>query len=102
MNLKDWAESFYFGRQWRKTRDEFLKSKNWMCERCGEAATIAHHKKWLTRNNINDVNVTLNWNNLEALCQDCHNKEHHRNDKKKRYAFDEAGNLVSLPYSLKD
>lgn len=39
--------------------------------------------------------------NLEALCQDCHNKEHHRNDKKKRYAFDEAGNLISPPIRSK-
>lgn len=65
-----------------------------MCERCGEAATIVHHKKWLTRNNINDVNITLNCKNLEALCQDCHNKEHHRHEREqKRYIVDKDGNV---------
>ena len=38
---------------------------------------------------------------LEYVCEDCHNKEHHRNDKKKRYAFDEAGNLISPPIRSK-
>lgn len=39
--------------------------------------------------------------NLEALCQDCHNKEHHRKDKKRRYMFDEEGNLISPPIRRK-
>jgi len=43
----------------------------------------------------------LNLDNLEYVCEDCHNKEHHRNDKKKRYAFDEAGNLISPPIRSK-
>ena len=27
---------------------------------------------------------TLGWDNLEALCQDCHNKEHHRQRQQSR------------------
>lgn len=98
--MKPWAERFYNSDAWRSCRDSFLKSKGYLCERCSTpdnpvTAKIAHHKTYLTKQNINDPYIALSWDNLEALCQDCHNKEHHRNDKKKRYAFDEAGNLVS-------
>ena len=91
---------------WRSCRDSFLKSKGYLCERCSTpddpvTAKIAHHKTYLTKQNINDPYIALSWDNLEALCQDCHNKEHHRNDKKKRYAFDEAGNLISPPIRSK-
>ena len=34
-----------------------------------------HHKIYLTPQNINDPAVTLAEDNLELLCQDCHNKE---------------------------
>lgn len=97
--MKPWAEKFYNSDAWRSCRDSFLKSKGYLCERCSTpdnpvTAKIAHHKTYLTRQNVNDPHIALSWDNLEALCQDCHNKEHHRNDKKKRYAFDEAGNLL--------
>ena len=96
--MKDWAESFYLSKRWRQTRDDFLKHKNLTCERCGEAATIAHHRIWLTKENINDVNLTLNWKNLEALCQNCHNVEHHsKKRKQKRYIVDENGNVLPPP-----
>ena len=71
-----------------------------MCERCKargiyKPGYIVHHKEYITPGNISNPNITLNLDNLEYVCEDCHNKEHHRNDKKKRYAFDEAGNLIS-------
>lgn len=31
---------------------------------------------------------------LEALCQDCHNKEHHKQERHKRYQFDENGGIL--------
>lgn len=37
------------------------------------------------------------WDNLEALCQDCHNKEHHKQERHKRYRFDENGGILP-PY----
>lgn len=99
-DLKAWAEWFYNSDAWRACREAFLQSKGYLCERCSTpddpvAAKIAHHKTYLTKVNINDPYITLSWDNLEALCQDCHNKEHHRAERRKRYAFDEAGNLIS-------
>ena len=43
------------------------------------------------------ISVTLCWDNLEALCQDCHNKEHHKQERHKRYRFDENGGILP-PY----
>lgn len=73
-----------------------MKSKHWLCERCGGAAKIAHHKTWLNKDNINNPDITLNWDNLEALCQDCHNKEHNSNKEavQEGLMFDENGDLI--------
>ena len=95
--MKAWAKSFYLSAAWEKTRAAYLMSQDYICERCGQPAKIVHHKRWLNRENINDISVTLCWDNLEALCQDCHNKEHHRGERKKRYSFDANGNLVYPP-----
>lgn len=99
--MKAWAEKFYNSEPWRQCRDGFLKSKYYMCERCAKAgdivtAKIAHHKTYLTKDNINDPNIALSWKNLEALCQDCHNKEHHKGNNK-RYVFDESGKIIPPP-----
>ena len=92
--MKAWAKEFYTSRSWIDTRAAYMLSQQWICERCGEPAKICHHKTWLTQKNISNPYISLNWNNLEALCQDCHNKEHHRRDKANRYKFDEHGNIL--------
>lgn len=102
--LKEFAKTFYASKAWHDCRRAFLMSKNNLCERCSTPdnpviADIVHHKVYLNRHNINDPNVTLCWDNLEALCQDCHNKEHHRKGGEKRYSFDEDGNVVLPPIS---
>ena len=89
--MKPWAERFYNSEAWRACRDGFLKSKGYLCERCSTpadpvVAKIAHHKTYLTKQNINDPAIALSWDNL---------------DDRRRYAFDEEGNLVSPPYSPK-
>ena len=74
-------------------------SKHNLCERCAKkneivVAKIAHHRVWLTKDNIGDPAITLAWDNLEALCQDCHNREHHRSKKQQRYSFDKGGQVI--------
>lgn len=93
---KDWAYAFYHSRTWKQCRAAFLTSKHWLCQRCLRPASVAHHKKYLTPTNIGDASVTLSWDNLEALCSDCHNNEHHRTVEATRngLGFDEEGNLV--------
>ena len=92
--MKKWAEAFYLSKAWEHTREAYLKSQHNICERCGEPAKICHHRTWLTRDNINNPYITLCWDNLEALCQECHNKEHHKHKPKLRYSFDAEGNII--------
>lgn len=95
--MKDWAKSFYNSRAWQECRRNFLQ-QNPFCERCMSEgrwtpAVHVHHKTYLTPQNIGDASVSLNFANLEALCQACHNMEHHRTSRR-RYFMDEAGNII--------
>lgn len=67
---------FYHSTAWRKLSRAYLLSKNYICERCGSPAEICHHKKHLTEKNYRDPAISLNADNLEALCLACHNNEH--------------------------
>lgn len=91
---KAFAFKFYRSKQWKHTKDAYMKSQHGICERCGKPAKIVHHRIWLTPDNINDPNITLNWSNLEALCQECHNAEHiGQPECADGTFFDEEGNL---------
>lgn len=92
--MKAWAKSFYLSQSWEQTRAAYLTAQDFICERCGEPAKIVHHKKYITRDNVNDAGITLSWDNLEALCQDCHNKEHHKQTPKLRYRFGADGGIL--------
>ncbi|MBG9937441.1 HNH endonuclease [Bacillus tropicus] len=92
---KNYAKAFYNGASWRKCKNGFMQSKHYLCERCGDIAVICHHKQYITPQNINNPNITLNWDNLEALCQTCHNQEHHSGDIcANGLVFDNKGNLI--------
>lgn len=86
---------FYHGKAWRQLSKAFLMSKHYICERCGQPAEIAHHKQYLTIQNVTDPEIALNPGNLEALCQSCHNMEHFGQGGATAagLAFDEYGNL---------
>ena len=100
---KDFAKAFYRSKEWRKCREAYIQSVNGLCERClakGKLVPgyIVHHKIHLTPENINNPEITLNWDNLEYLCHDCHNKEHGVGKPaevtREGLVFDEFGGLV--------
>lgn len=95
--MKEYARSFYKGKQWKRVSCLYMSSKGYVCERCGGVGEICHHKKYITPWNINNPNVTLNMDNLECLCMDCHNKEH--SCKHSRAVFDESGNMIAAKES---
>jgi len=97
--VKEFAEKFYSSKAWRRCRKNYLTKVFGLCERCGEIAKVAHHRIVLTPQNINDMDVTLSHDNLEALCQECHNHEHHGTAERVDlgYAFDAAGNIIYPP-----
>lgn len=90
--MRDFASKFYLSAAWKRTREAYFRSRCGICERCGAAGKIVHHKTYLTPNNIGNPKVTLSFDNLELLCQDCHNKEHAPKPKV-RYRIDADGNL---------
>lgn len=67
-----------------------------VCAKCGGVFDISelrpHHKVELTLDNIDDVNVTLNPDNIEVLCHDCHNAAH------KRFGYTVGAKHVYLVY----
>lgn len=93
---KEFAKWFYNSKAWIECRAAYIISVFGLCERCGKPGHIVHHKKKLTPQNINDPSVTLNWSLLEYVCLECHNKDElgEHTEKKKRYRFDEEGNVL--------
>lgn len=88
-------QEFYHSRAWKRLSRAFLLSRNYICERCGKPAEIAHHKQYLTAQNMTDPDIALNPANLEALCMDCHNREHFGRGGATAagLVFDENGNI---------
>ena len=85
----------YKSKRWQALRKE-KKMHDPFCERCKvkgiyEPARIVHHKEYITLENYLDDSVFFNIENLESLCQECHNKEHFRD--KEEYFFDNEGNV---------
>ena len=92
---------FYEGKTWRDCQKAYMVKANHLCERClargrYEPARIVHHKVHLTAANFGDPELMYGFNNLEALCLDCHNTEHRRGTATKRWEFVD-GELVTKP-----
>ena len=87
--------AFYKGKKWDKCRTAYLSSVNHICERCGEPAYIVHHLHYLTPDNYTDPDISLNPDNLQAVCFKCHNEIHVKTDAcVDGLEFDQDGNLV--------
>jgi hypothetical protein len=73
---------FYSSKDWRMLRRNIIIQRGMQCNRCkGVYAMhklIGHHIIPLTDSNINNPNITLNADNVEIICQTCHNNEHYR------------------------
>lgn len=79
--MKEYAKGFYKSAAWKRARQQVITRSNGLCERCKargiyKPGYIVHHKEYITPGNINNPNITLNLDNLEYVCEDCHNKEH--------------------------
>jgi 5-methylcytosine-specific restriction endonuclease McrA len=100
-------QGFYYTQAWKNAREAYKRSKGGLCERCLDKGyivpgEIVHHKIRLTPENINDPNISLNWDNLQLVCRKCHaeihedvyeeqKQTHHRS--KKRYWIDRSGRI---------
>ena len=93
---REFARAFYSSGAWKRCRKDYAKSVGFWCEECLERGVFTmgdevHHVIALTPENINDPNITLNWNNLKLLCEKCHKAKLR---KKKRFFVDKDGRLV--------
>lgn len=97
--MKDFAKQFYSSKAWKECREAYKKSVGYQCERCKakgllSPAEIVHHKIHINRHNIKNPKITLNFDNLEALCRACHGEEHKKVER--RYKADENGRVTAL------
>lgn len=89
-------KAFYHSSAWLHCREGYLAKVGGLCERCMlkgiiRPAKVVHHKEYITAANVTDPEVLLAYDNLEALCQDCHNQEHFKNIK--RYVVNDDGRV---------
>jgi len=95
--MKEYAESFYKSQKWQDCRDSYMKSVGCMCERCASKgimtpAEIVHHIKHINVKTIKDPNITLNYDNLMAVCRKCHAELH--GQKMRRFTILEDGTVI--------
>ena len=93
--MQAWAKEFYNSTTWKETRKYIFNRDFGLCVRCGSPGEIVHHKKYLTKKNINIHSISLGEDNLELLCRDCHAIEHEGVSAcQAGLAFDAMGNLI--------
>lgn len=96
--MRSIERTFYKSAAWKRCREGYIKKCGGLCERCLAKGLIVpgyivHHKIHLNADNVNEPSIALNYDNLEYLCLDCHNKEHFGQNEK-RYHIDENGNVI--------
>lgn len=78
----DPIHAFYCRKDYLTLAQSCKVKSDGVCARCRGVFDIAdlrpHHKIELTLDNIDDVSVTLNPDNIEVLCHECHNAVHAR------------------------
>lgn len=68
---------FYNSPDWKiRLAPKYMADKGYKCEVCGAIASEVHHK--IPIKTDEGWERRLDYNNLKALCLDCHNNEHNR------------------------
>lgn len=96
--MKPYAERFYKSTAWKNCSQVYLHRQGYLCEECLKRglhtpATLVHHIVHISPENIGDPSVTLNFDNLEALCVDCH-AAIHSGSERRRYRLDDMGRVL--------
>ena len=78
-------QSFYNKSEWRKIRKAKLMAQP-LCELCGAVAEHIHHIISFVNEDdaMKQMELLLNWENLQSLCQECHNRLHNEDLKRKK------------------
>lgn len=78
---KPYAKQFYSSKAWQTCRNEYAKKVGLLCENClkqgiYKPGVIVHHKIEIDPITIEKPEITLNFDNLELLCRECHAQRH--------------------------
>lgn len=91
------VEAFYHTKEWKKAKEDVLQRDHHLCVLCGKPGFIVHHIKPLTEDNVSDPSISLSSDNLETLCEACHNTIHFGHKRpKKRCRFDQFGRIMGV------
>lgn len=95
--MRSIPEQFYHSRAWKSCRASYLQLHPF-CEACLRRglyvpAAHVHHRIRLNEDNYRDAEIALNFEHLEALCIECHNKAHRSEAQQRRYRVDELGRI---------
>ena len=82
--------SFYKSARWRYVSSLYLDSVNRLCEKCLEEgrltpAKLVHHKIHMNKQTVQDDSLAYGFENLQALCLNCHNTIHYGKSLPRRY-----------------
>lgn len=98
-------ENFYRTKQWQKLLEVIKMERvneegQLICWHCGKPITdkydcIGHHTIFLTEDNVNDTNISLNPNLIQLVHHKCHNKIHNKLGYTKREIFLVYGSPMS-------
>ena len=96
---KEFSRSFYRSAAWQSCRNEYMKCAHYLCEDClargiYKPAKEVHHIEELTPLNIHRPEIALNFDNLVALCKECHKARHGARGRGVRYVFGENGEII--------
>lgn len=96
--MKEYAKRFYKSTAWEKARGQAWSRDKGLCQECLKKGIIkegdtVHHINPITVDNIKDESITLNLDNLETVCRDCHAKVHGKY-MQDRYKVDELGRVI--------
>ena len=74
---------FYTSREWSEFRRRVILERGQVCEHCGQPILspydlILHHKIFLTEENVNDYEISLNPLHIQIVHHRCHNEIHER------------------------
>jgi 5-methylcytosine-specific restriction endonuclease McrA len=97
---KTFSTPLYNSTAWQNCRRLYIakriKIDGGLCEEChSRIGYIVHHKILIDESNVNDPNITLNHDNLEYVCKQCHDRFPEHFVKSKRHKviceFDDFG-----------
>lgn len=92
---RNFAQRFYKSHAWEHLSRAY-RMEHPLCERCLQKgiyhpSEITHHIIHIDEDNCHDPEILYGYDNLEALCRDCHGAEHSGYTPDK---FDEKGRLI--------